>query len=184
MTNTQKGSEVVSNGKHSEAENGKYPQSSEEVVTNGKHLPSLEELVTNGKHLPSSEVVISNGTNHKQGSDVMTVSSFDGKVIDLDKKFVNSLGTPEGGYWNLDALFYVKQSEIHGFGVFAKRGIPKGTIWWKPESHNCTFVGEHHFKNISQLGGDMYKILVRFGYCDVRHNRIILLLDSSRFFKS
>jgi len=57
----------------------------------------------------------------------------------------------------------------------------KGTIWWKPESHNCTFVGEHHFKNISQLGGDMYKILVRFGYCDVRHNRIILLLDSSRF---
>jgi uncharacterized protein len=67
-------------------------------------------------------------------------------------------------------------NDVIGYGVFAKRPIPRGTITWVRDEFDQSFSSEQ----IARLSEPHLKVLRKYGYLD-RHGRTVLCWDHARF---
>ena len=68
-------------------------------------------------------------------------------------------------------------SEAMGYGVFATRFIPEGTITWARDDFDQTFTAA----DVAQLRPEYRRILEKYSYVDAK-GMIVLCWDHSRFF--
>ncbi len=84
-------------------------------------------------------------------------------------------------------LTEVKQSPIHGFGVYAKADIPKGTAWWNGEvDNNVLLFNKNQYLNFqrsadNQLKVDFWKMLSTYSYYSTKLDSLIICLDNARY---
>jgi len=81
---------------------------------------------------------------------------------------------------------YVKRSGIHGLGLFAKKLIPKGTIWWHARPQDVLIITRHQFLTLvnshkSPLMKDYIHTLLTYSYYERELDALIFCLDDSRF---
>lgn len=85
------------------------------------------------------------------------------------------------------SLTYVKQSPIHGFGVFAAQDIRKGTIWWKGMSdENILLLTRLNYESLklsepNQLKKTFWKMFSTYSYYSTKLDSLILCLDNARY---
>ncbi len=81
----------------------------------------------------------------------------------------------------------VKESGIHGLGLFAKRDIPKGTIWWKgEEGKNVLLLHRDQYDNFllsgeSELKTRFWEVLATYSYYAPQIDALVLCLDNVRY---
>lgn len=80
----------------------------------------------------------------------------------------------------------VKLSDIHGLGLFAKKLIPKGTIWWYARPQDVLIISKDQFlildssHKTSQMRDFLHNILT-YSYYEREFDSLIFCLDNSRF---
>lgn len=90
-------------------------------------------------------------------------------------------------YWgDLDSFAEVRPSPIHGWGLFARRAIPKGAAWWQASLDNVILLNQLQVETLmtSQLNTTMESLLTLtriYGYYSASLDRIIVCLDNARF---
>jgi SET domain-containing protein len=80
----------------------------------------------------------------------------------------------------------VKKSKIHGLGLFAKRFIPKNTIWWHARPEDVLIISKAQFLTLeksikSPILEDYFKGLLTYSYYERELDALIFCLDDSRF---
>jgi SET domain-containing protein len=86
----------------------------------------------------------------------------------------------------IDEYTEVKASKIHGFGLFAKKGIPKGTIWWHARPQDVLIITKEQFlkldssKKSSSIDSFIHNLL-KYSYYERDIDALIFCLDNSRF---
>lgn len=80
----------------------------------------------------------------------------------------------------------VKPSEIHGLGLFAKKFIPKGVVWWHARPQDVLIISKHQFLTLdnsfeSTNIKDYIKILLTYSYYERDLDALIFCLDDSRY---
>ena len=80
----------------------------------------------------------------------------------------------------------VGPSKIHGLGLFAKRFIPKGTIWWYARPQDVIIITKEQFltlnaSNKTLLMKNFMECLLTYSYYDEILDTLIFCLDDSRF---
>jgi len=80
----------------------------------------------------------------------------------------------------------VKPSAIHGFGLYAKIFIPKGTIWWHARSQDVLIISKKQFQIIStsyknEILESSFKALLTYSYYERDLGTLIFCLDDSKF---
>lgn len=86
----------------------------------------------------------------------------------------------------------VKPSKIHGYGVFAKNDIPKGTIVWETKTGFDRMFSKEHYRTLNEVQKEFVKRTFStckdyfHSYCDyailTNHSNnpnIVLLSDSN-----
>ncbi|MFX1419360.1 MAG: SET domain-containing protein [Promethearchaeota archaeon] len=86
----------------------------------------------------------------------------------------------------IDEYAEVKPSEIHGLGLFAKKFIPKGTIWWHARQQDVLIITKRQFLNLDSsqktlMMNDFMKTLLSYSYYERDLDALIFCLDNSRF---
>lgn len=86
----------------------------------------------------------------------------------------------------LDSYVEVRHSTIHGLGVFAKRDIPKNTVWWKATRNNVILLNQKQFATFlnseSNATMDSLTEIARvYGYYSMKLESIIVCLDNARY---
>ncbi|MBY9014075.1 MAG: SET domain-containing protein [Candidatus Lokiarchaeota archaeon] len=80
----------------------------------------------------------------------------------------------------------VKPSKIHGFGLFAKKLIPKGTVWWHAREQDVMIITKDQFIILDtsikspQIENFMI-ILLNYSYCERDIDALIFILDNNRY---
>jgi uncharacterized protein len=87
----------------------------------------------------------------------------------------------------INSLTDVRPSGVHGLGVFAKRDIPKGTVWWRarPE-RDVLLINEVQFRTLkesqhSPISGVLLKGITTYSYYSAEDDVLILILDHARY---
>ena len=80
----------------------------------------------------------------------------------------------------------VRQSKIHGLGLFAKKLIPKRTIWWHARMQDVLIITKSQFLTLeasfkSTLMENYIHILLTYSYYERELDALIFCLDNSRF---
>ena len=80
----------------------------------------------------------------------------------------------------------VRQSPLHGMGLFAKIDIPAGTVWWKARRSQVILLNQRQYLTLmsSQLNAVMDNLLTIasiYGYYSIRLDSIIICLDDARY---
>lgn len=75
----------------------------------------------------------------------------------------------------------VKESDIHGLGLFALEFIPKGTIVWEFNDKIDAKITEDEFKNLTL---EEQKNIIHYDYKDKRLNLYVVSGDSSVYINS
>ena len=80
----------------------------------------------------------------------------------------------------------VKQSDIHGLGLFAKKCIPKGTIWWHARPQDVLIISKDQFITLDSSHNtpsmkDFLHNLLTYSYYERDLDALIFCLDDSRF---
>jgi len=80
----------------------------------------------------------------------------------------------------------VKPSAIHGFGLYAKIFIPKGTIWWHARPQDVLIISKKQFQIIStsyknEILESSFKALLTYSYYERDLGTLIFCLDDSKF---
>lgn len=80
----------------------------------------------------------------------------------------------------------VKPSKIHGLGLFAKKLIPKGTIWWHARPQDVLIITKDQFLKLdsshkSAKMENFMKSLLTYSYYERDLDALIFCLDDSRF---
>ncbi len=72
---------------------------------------------------------------------------------------------------------YIKQSEIHGTGLFAAESIPTGTVIWSYDPHHDRMFSQEEF---DAFGPEMKKFAVKYMF---KYNGMYCLcIDDAKFF--
>lgn len=72
----------------------------------------------------------------------------------------------------------VKNSDLHGLGLFADEFIPKDTIIWKLNPSFDLLLG----KDLYNLSETAKKQVLHYAYFDNNYNKYVLCSDDARFF--
>ncbi|MBF0120780.1 MAG: SET domain-containing protein-lysine N-methyltransferase [Desulfobacterales bacterium] len=86
-----------------------------------------------------------------------------------------------------DELTEVKESNVHGLGLFAKKDIPKGTVWWQGiNGINIILINKsqyHIFRNSveNNLSSKLWEIINIYQYYSSSLDSLVVCLDNSRF---
>jgi hypothetical protein len=86
----------------------------------------------------------------------------------------------------IDQYTEVGLSKIHGLGLFAKKVIPKGTIWWHARPQDVLIISKTQFLILdsskkSVVLEDFMKTLLTYSYYERDLDALIFCLDNSRF---
>ncbi|UCC19576.1 MAG: SET domain-containing protein [Promethearchaeota archaeon] len=86
----------------------------------------------------------------------------------------------------IDEYVEVKTSEIHGLGLFAKKFIRKGTIWWHARPQDVLIIMKKQFLKLdssqkTSMMNDFMKTLLNYSYYERDLDALIFCLDNSRF---
>jgi len=86
----------------------------------------------------------------------------------------------------IEEFTYVKPSEIHGLGLFAKKFIPKSTMLWHARPQDVLIITKDQFLTLdtsykSSSIKDYIHYLLTYSYYDRELDAIIFCLDNSRF---
>lgn len=73
----------------------------------------------------------------------------------------------------------VKNSDVHGLGLFADEFIPKGTAIWKLNSKFDLLLSKDDVKNLSDA---VQAQVLHYGYFDENYQMYVLCSDDARFF--
>jgi SET domain-containing protein len=86
----------------------------------------------------------------------------------------------------IDEYAEIKLSDIHGLGLFAKKLIPKGTIWWHARPQDVLIITKDQFltlessHKVSQMKDFLHSLLT-YSYYERDLDSLIFCLDNSRF---
>jgi SET domain-containing protein len=80
----------------------------------------------------------------------------------------------------------VKPSDIHGLGLFAKKFIPKGTIWWHAREQDVLIITKDQFLKLDSSHKtpsmkNFIHTLLTYSYYERELDALIFCLDNSRF---
>ncbi len=80
----------------------------------------------------------------------------------------------------------VRKSKIHGFGLFAKQKIPKGTVWWHARPQDVVIISKNQFETIyasykSELTKKLLDGILSYSYYERNLDALILCMDNSRY---
>jgi SET domain-containing protein len=80
----------------------------------------------------------------------------------------------------------VRKSKIHGLGLFAKKRIPKSTIWWHARPQDILIISKEQFLTFEQsikspLVEDYLHGLLTYSYYERNLDSLIFCLDNSRY---
>lgn len=80
----------------------------------------------------------------------------------------------------------VRPSKIHGLGLFAKKFIPKGTIWWHARPQDVLIVTKAQFLTLdmshqSSLISNYLQTLLTYSYYERVLDALIFCMDNSRY---
>lgn len=80
----------------------------------------------------------------------------------------------------------VKPSNIHGVGLFVKKKIPKGEIWWHARPIDILIVKKDEFLILNEsikvpLMESFMKALLTYSYYERNLDALIFCLDNSRY---
>jgi len=86
----------------------------------------------------------------------------------------------------------VKSSGIQGHGLFAKKLIPEGTVWWHARSQDILIVKKDQFLTLvnsfnppsshkPQLVEKLTQCLLTYSYYDADIDALIFCLDNARY---
>lgn len=86
----------------------------------------------------------------------------------------------------IDEYAKVRQSKIHGLGLFAKKLIPKGTKWWHARPKDVLILTKEQFLTLdasykTSLMNDYIQTLLTYSYYERNLDALIFCLDNSRF---
>jgi SET domain-containing protein len=86
----------------------------------------------------------------------------------------------------IDEYTEVRPSKIHGMGVFAKKLIAKGTIWWYARPEDVLIITKNQFLTLdnsikSPLMERFLRTLLTYSYYERDLDALVLCLDNSRF---
>ena len=86
----------------------------------------------------------------------------------------------------MDDLTEVRQSPIQGNGLFAKRLIQKGTIWWVGQPGNVLLINQDQYltlkNSICSLPIEGFeKTILIYSYFIACYDSLVFCLDNARF---
>jgi SET domain-containing protein len=92
----------------------------------------------------------------------------------------------KSSYNPIEEYAEVKTSDIHGLGLFAKRMIPKNTIWWHARPKDVLIVSKEQFLTLenskkSTLIKNYIHSLLTYSYYERELDALIFCLDDSRY---
>ena len=92
----------------------------------------------------------------------------------------NSLYNP------IDEYTEVKASKIHGIGLFAKKLIPKGTMWWHARPGDVLIMTKNQFLTLDKSEktspvDNFLQGLLTYAYYDEVLDALVFCLDNSKF---
>lgn len=80
----------------------------------------------------------------------------------------------------------VRKSKVHGLGLFAKKLIPKGTVWWHGRQQDVLIITKDQFLILDSppktpLINNYIEILLTYAYYDEILDVLIFCLDDSKY---
>ncbi|MFW9970939.1 MAG: SET domain-containing protein [Candidatus Odinarchaeota archaeon] len=86
----------------------------------------------------------------------------------------------------IDDYTEVKSSVIHGLGLFAKKLIPKGTIWWHARPQDVLIITKQQFFTLESsyktpIMNKFMENLLTYSYYEREVDALIYCLDNSRY---
>jgi hypothetical protein len=80
----------------------------------------------------------------------------------------------------------VKSSNIHGFGLFAKKLIPKRAIWWHARPQDVLIITKDQFLTLDSsmknpVMNDFIHNLLTYAYYERDFDVLVFCLDNSKF---
>jgi uncharacterized protein len=87
----------------------------------------------------------------------------------------------------INSLTEVRNSPVHGLGVFARVDIPIGTVWWRAHpGKDVLLITKAHFDTFrlsthSAVSRDMLEAIYTYSYYSAEEDALILILDHARY---
>lgn len=83
-------------------------------------------------------------------------------------------------------LTEVRESHIHGLGLFARVAIPKGTVWWHGRREDVLLLARQQYATLarserSTLIEQTIETILMYSYYAGESDALILCLDNTRF---
>lgn len=83
-------------------------------------------------------------------------------------------------------LTEVRTSHIHGFGLFARVDIPKGTVWWHARREDVLLIAREQYETLARsersgLIEQTLEAILTYSYYAAETDALILGLDNSRY---
>jgi len=80
----------------------------------------------------------------------------------------------------------VRPSQIHGLGLFAKKFIQKGTIWWHARPQDVLIITKEQFSTLetsykSPILNNFLNALLTYSYYEKDTDTLVFCLDDSRY---
>lgn len=80
----------------------------------------------------------------------------------------------------------VRNSNIHGLGLFAKKFIPKGTVWWHARTQDVLIITKTQFLKLDNphktpLITNFINSILTYAYYDEILDALIFCLDDSKY---
>lgn len=80
----------------------------------------------------------------------------------------------------------VRSSPIHGLGLFAKKLIPKGTIWWHARPQDVLIISRDQFLTLASSYKTtsvnfFFENVLTYSYYEKFLNALIFCLDNSKY---
>jgi uncharacterized protein len=85
-----------------------------------------------------------------------------------------------------DELAEARPSSYHGWGIFAKMPIRKGTVWWQARPQDVMVIEQAQFETLAEsaqppLSRMLLDAILNYSYYPSGINKLILILDGGRF---
>lgn len=86
----------------------------------------------------------------------------------------------------INSLTEVRNSPVHGLGIFAKTNIPKGTIWWQARPCDVLLIEQDQFETLktshhSPVSKALLEAIYTYSYYSAEDDALILILDQARY---
>lgn len=86
----------------------------------------------------------------------------------------------------IDHYVELRPSPLHGYGLFAKRTITAGQIWWKASLRNVLLLNQPQYETLmnshcNKTMEGLFTMASVYGYYSAKLDSIIICLDNARY---